>query len=100
VADDSERFADEIRRLVEKKANEMPPVIHRQEVEGVGHSLGMSEEEACNTFWVLRGDVWNVSTDSLYNTDSLYKSLRPSDDPPEPSRRWVAVNDVMPTPHT
>ena len=94
MAHDSERFADEIRRLVEKNAKEMPPVIHRQEVEGIGHSLGMSEEEACNTFWVLRGDVWNVST------DNLYKSLRPSDDPPEPSRRWVAVNDVMPTPHT
>ncbi len=54
------RFREKLRRLIERKARQPQGTaeILRSEVEVVGASLGMLEDEACEEFLGLRGSLW------------------------------------------
>jgi hypothetical protein len=82
------RFREEIWKLLRKKTYRGPSEILRAEVEVIGASLGLSEEEACEEFLGLRGVLWEV------RSDNLSTSMIPSAKGEAPPRNWFAFTDV------
>ncbi len=84
------RFWEKLRQLIERKTHKTQGTaeILRAEVEVIGVSLGMTEEEACDEFLGLRGILWDLSTGSVF--DSMIPSAK-GEDPP---RNWFAFTDV------
>ncbi len=82
------RFREEIWKLLKKKTRWGPSEILRAEVEVIGASLGLTEEEACREFLRLRGILWNV------RSDDLFASIIPSAKGEAPPRNWFAFADV------
>jgi hypothetical protein len=82
------RFQEEIWKLLAKKTRRGPTEILRAEVEVIGTSLGLTEEEACSEFLGLRGLLWDVR--SAY----LFASTIPSAKGEDPPRNWFAFTDA------
>ncbi|HZB84179.1 MAG TPA: hypothetical protein VE288_15195 [Rubrobacteraceae bacterium] len=84
------RFREKLRRLIERKERQPQGTaeILRSEVEVVGASLGMLEDEACEEFLGLRGSLWDLRTASVFN------SMIPSAKGGAPPRNWFAFTDV------
>ena len=84
------RFQEKLRRLIERKTRQPQGTteILRSEVEVIGASLGMLEDEACEEFLGLRGSLWDLYTGSIF--DSMIPSAK-GDAPP---RNWFAFTDV------
>jgi len=82
------RFREELWKLLRKKTRRGPSDILRAEVEVIGASLGLGEEEACREFLGLRGVLWDVKSDDPLA--SMVVSAR-GEDPP---RNWFAFTDV------
>ena len=84
------RFREKLRRLIERKTRQPQGTaeILRSEVEVVGASLGMLEDEACEEFLGLRGSLWDLRTGSVFN------SMIPSAKGEAPPRNWFAFTDV------
>ena len=82
------RFEEEIWRLLAKKTSQGPTEILRAEVEVIGASLGLTEEEACSEFLGLRGLLWDVR--SAY----LFASMIPSTKGEDPPRNWFAFTEA------
>ena len=84
------RFQEKLRRLLERKTGRPQGTaeILRSEVEVIGASLGMSEDEACEEFLGLRGSLWNLRTNSVF--DSMIPSAKGEASP----RNWFAFTDV------
>jgi hypothetical protein len=82
------RFREEIWKLLAKKTRQGPTEILRAEVEVIGASLGLTEEEACSEFLGLRGLLWDV------HTDNLFASAIPSAKGEAPPRNWFAITKV------
>jgi hypothetical protein len=82
------RFEEEIWRLLAKKTSQGPTEILRAEVEVIGASLGLTEEEACSEFLGLRGLLWDVR--SAY----LFASTIPSAKGEDPPRNWFAFTEA------
>jgi hypothetical protein len=82
------RFQEEIWKLLAKKTRQGPTEILRVEVEVIGASLDLTEEEACIEFLGLRGLLWDVR--SAYLFDSTIPSVK-GEDPP---RNWFAFTDA------
>lgn len=82
------RFREEIWKLIAKKTRTGPAEILRAEVEVIGASLGLTEEEACHEFLGLRGILWDV------RSDHLLTSTIPSAKGEDPPRNWFAFTDV------
>ena len=83
-------FRGEARRLLERKTRQLQGTgeILRSEVEIIGASLGMSEEEACEAFLGLRGSLWDLRTNNVF--DSTIPSAKGEAAP----RNWFAFTDV------
>jgi hypothetical protein len=82
------RFQEEIWKLLAKKMRQGPTEILRVEVEVIGASLGLTEEEACSEFLGLRGLLWDVR--SAY----LFASTIPPVKGEDPPRNWFAFTDA------
>jgi hypothetical protein len=82
------RFREEIWKLLEKKTRRGPTGILRAEVEVIGASLGLTEEEACSEFLGLRGLLWDV------HSDNLIASMIPSAKVEDPPRNWFAFTNA------
>ena len=84
------RFQEKLRRLIERKARQRQGTaeILRSEVEIVGASLGMLEDEACEEFLGLRGSLWDLRTNSMFD------SMIPSAKGEAPPRNWFAFTNV------
>ena len=84
------RFQEKLRRLLERKTRRPQGTaeILRSEVEVIGASLGMSEDEACEGFLGLRGSLWDLRTNSLFD------SMIPSAKGEAPPRNWFAFTNV------
>ncbi len=82
------RFREEVWKLLSKKTRRGPSDILRAEVEVIGASLGLAEEEACREFLGLRGVLWDVR-----NGDPL-ASMVASAKGEAPPRNWFAFTDV------
>ena len=83
------RFREEVWRLLRKKTRRGPSEILRAEVEVVGASLGLAEEEeACREFLGLQGVLWNVQS------GDLFASMVASAKGEHPPRHWFAFVDV------
>ena len=82
------RFREEVWKLLRKKTRWGPSDILRAEVEVIGASLGLAEEEACREFLGLRGILWDVrSGDPLASMVASAKGEAPP-------RNWFAFTDV------
>ena len=83
------RFREEVWKLLRKKTRRGPSEILRAEVEVVGASLGLAEEEeACREFLDLQGVLWNVQS------GDLFASMVASAKGEHPPRHWFAFVDV------
>jgi hypothetical protein len=82
------RFREEIWKLIEKKTRQGPTEILRAEVEVIGASLGLTEEDACREFLGLRGLLWDV------RGGNLFASTIPSAKGEDPPRNWFAFTDA------
>lgn len=82
------RFREEIWKLLRKKTRWGPSEILRAEVEVIGASLGLAEEEACREFLVLRGVLWDT------RGGNLFASMVASAKGEAPPRNWFAFADV------
>ncbi len=82
------RFQEEAWKLLKKKTRRGPSEILRAEVEVIGFSLGLAEEEACREFLSLRGILWNVRGGDLFA--SMIQSAKGE----APPRNWFALADV------
>jgi hypothetical protein len=82
------RFREEIWKLLRKKTRWGPSEILRAEVEVIGASLGLAEEEACREFLGLRGILWDV------RSGDLFASMVVSTKGAAPPRNWFAFVDV------
>ncbi len=82
------RFREEIWKFLQKKTRRGPAEILRAEVEVIGASLGLSEEEACLEFLGLRGSLWDL------RSGDLFASTIPSARREPPPRDWFALTDV------
>jgi hypothetical protein len=82
------RFREEVWKLLRKKTHRGPCEILRAEVEVIGASLGLAEEEACREFVGLRGVLWDV------RGGDLYASMIGSAKGEAPPRNWFAFADV------
>src|ERR671933_256987 len=84
------RFREKLRRLIERKMRQPQGTtdILRSEVEVIGASLGMLEDEACEEFLGLRGSLWDLHTGSVF--DSMVLSAKGE----APPRNWFAFTDV------
>ncbi len=82
------RFREKIRRLMEKKTRRGSTEILRAEVEAIGASLGLTEEEACSEFLGLRGALWDL------RSGDPFASMIPSAKGEAPPRNWFAFTDV------
>ena len=82
------RFREEVWKLLRKKTRLGPSEILRAEVEVIGASLGLAEEEACRQFLGLRGVLWDVRSDDLFA--SMIQSAKGE----APPRNWFAFADV------
>jgi hypothetical protein len=84
------RFEEKLRRLLERKTRRLQGTgeILRSEVEVIGASLGMSEEDACESFLGLRGSLWDLHTNNVF--DSTISSAKGEAAP----RNWFAFTDV------
>lgn len=82
------RLREEIWKLIAKKTRRGPAEILRAEVEVIGASLGLTEEEASREFLGLRGILWDV------RSDHLLTSTIPSAKGEDPPRNWFAFTDV------
>ena len=82
------RFREEVWRLLRKKTRRGPSEILRAEVEVIGASLGLAEEEACREFLGLQGVLWNVQS------GDLFASMVASAKGEHPPRHWFAFADV------
>lgn len=82
------RFRELVWKLLRKKTRQGPSDILRAEVEVIGASLGLAEEEACREFLALRGVLWEVSGgDPLASVVASAKGEAPP-------RNWFAFTDV------
>jgi hypothetical protein len=82
------RFREEIWKLLRKKTRRGPSDVLRAEVEVIGASLGLEEEEACREFLGLRGVLWDV------RSGDLFASMVPSAKGEASPRNWFAFVDV------
>jgi hypothetical protein len=82
------RFREEIWKLIAKKTRHGPADILRAEVEVIGASLGLPEDEACREFLDLRGILWDVRSDHLFTSTILSATGE------HPPRNWFAFTDV------
>ena len=84
------RFREKLGRLIERKARQPHGTaeILRSEVEVVGASLGMLDDEACEEFLGLRGSLWDLRAGNVFN------SMIPSAKGEAPPRNWFAFTDV------
>ncbi len=82
------RFREKIRRLMEKKTRRGSTEILRAEVEAIGASLGLTEEEACTEFLDLRSTLWDL------RSGDPFASMIPSAKGEAPPRNWFAFTDV------
>jgi hypothetical protein len=82
------RFREEIWKLLAKKTRRGPTEILRAEVEMIGASLGLTEEEACIEFLGLRGLLWDV------RSDYLFSNTIPSAKGEDPPRNWFAFTEA------
>jgi hypothetical protein len=82
------RFREEVWKLLRKKTRRGPSEILRAEVEVIGASLGLAEEEACREFLGLRGVLWNV------RSGDLFASMIASAKGEAPPRDWFAFVNV------
>lgn len=82
------RFREEVWKLLRKKTRHGPSEILRAEVEVIGASLGLTEEEACREFLGLRGILWDV------RSGDLFASMIPSAKGEDPPRNWFAFTDA------
>jgi hypothetical protein len=82
------RFREEVWKFLEKKTRQGPAEILRIEVEVIGISLGLTEEEACHEFLGLRGSLWDL------RSGDLAASTIPSAKGEEPPRNWFAFTDA------
>ena len=84
------RFREKLRQLIERKIRQPQGTaeILRVEVEVLGASLGMSEDEACSEFLGLRGSLWDLRTGNVF--DSMIPSARGE----APPRNWFAFTDI------
>jgi hypothetical protein len=82
------RFREEVWKLLSKKTRRGPSEILRAEVEVIGASLGLAEEEACREFLGLRGVLWDTHSDDL--SASMIQSAKGE----APPRNWFAFADV------
>jgi hypothetical protein len=82
------RFQEEIWKLLAKKTRQGPTEILRVEVEVIGASLGLTEEEACSEFLGLRGLLWDV------RSACLFASTIPSVKGEDPPRNWFAFTEA------
>ena len=90
-ANKRQQFREEIRKRIEEKINEsgaFTDISRRSDVEAIGTPLGMTEVEACEQFFALQGDLWDVSS------RDLSQSKITSDEVPPPPRDWIGINDV------
>jgi hypothetical protein len=82
------RFREEIWKLLRKKTRWGPAEVLRAEVEVIGASLGLTEEEACLVFLGLRGVLWDL------RSGDLFANMVPSAKGEGPPRNWFAFVDV------
>jgi hypothetical protein len=82
------RFREEIWKLLRKKTRQGPAEILRAEVEVIGASLGLTEEEACHEFLALQGVLWDL------RSGNLFVSMIPSAKGEAPPRNWFALTDA------
>ena len=82
------RFREEVWRFLEKKTRRGPADILRAEVEVIGVSLGLTEEEACREFLNLRGSLWDL------RGGDLFAGMIPSAKGEEPPRNWFAFTNA------
>jgi hypothetical protein len=82
------RFQEEIWKLLAKKTCQGPTEILRGEVEVIGATLGLTEEEACSEFLGLRGLLWDM------RSAHLFASTIPSAKGEDPPRNWFAFTDA------
>ena len=82
------RFREEVWKLLRKKTRWGPSEILRAEVEVIGASLGLAEEEACGEFLGLRGVLWDV------RSGDLFASMVASAKGEAPPRNWFAFAGV------
>ena len=87
-----QQFREELRSRIEEKINQSgshtTDISRESDVEAIGTSLSMTEPEACDLFFALQGDLWDVST------GDLSQSKITSDEVPPPPRAWIGINDV------
>lgn len=88
AAEQRMRFREKIWGLIQKKSRRGPAEILRAEVEVIGASLGLTEDEACSEFLSLRGILWD-----LRSTDPL-ATMIPSAKGEDPPRNWFAFTSV------
>ncbi len=82
------RFQEKMLKLIQKKTRRGPAEILRAEVEAIGASLGLTEEEACREFLSLRGVLWDL------RSGDLFASMIPSAKGEDPPRNWFAFTGV------
>lgn len=82
------RFQEKIMRLIQKKAHQGSAEILRAEVEVIGASFGLAQEEACREFLSLRGIMWDLRSGDLLASTIPYAR---GEDPP---RNWFALIGV------
>ena len=82
------RFREKVWKLIAKKTTRGPADVLRAEVEVIGASLGLVEEEACSEFLGLRGILWDV------RGGDLLARMIPSAKGEAPPRNWFAFTDV------
>ena len=82
------RFRDEVWKLLRKKTRRGQSDSLRADVEVIGASLGLAEEEACREFLGLRGVLWDV------RSGDLLASMVASAKGEAPPRNWFAFADV------
>jgi hypothetical protein len=88
VAKQRIRFREEIWKLMAKKTRLGPAEILRAEVEMIGASLGLTEDEACHEFLGLRGILWDLRSGELFA--STIVSAKGEEAP----RNWFAFTEV------
>ncbi len=82
------RFREEVWKFLGKKTRRGPADVLRAEVEVIGISLGLTEDEACHEFLGLRGSLWDL------RSGDPFASMIPSAKDEEPPRNWFAFTDV------
>ena len=82
------RFREEVWKLLRKKTRRGQSEILRAEVEVIGASLGLAEEDACREFLGLRGVLWDV------RSGDLLASMVASAKGEAPPRNWFAFANV------